>query len=239
MLTGGNLETVVRVGDTVRRMTGPWTPAVHQLLLRFPDAGIRETPRVLGRDDQHREVLTFIPGDVMTSLPPELRWSDTLLREAGAVLRRLHDASESLVDLAGPWRQPSRQPAEVVCLNDVAPYNLIVRDGRLVGVIDLDMASPGPRLWDLAYLAYRLVPWAEDAADYDPARDGTRRFRLTALMEAYRGTFTHEAVRASAVERLERLADDTRARADHTGRLDLAEHAAMYRRDADRLRALG
>jgi len=28
----GNIIAVVRVGDTVRRATGPWTPAIHALL---------------------------------------------------------------------------------------------------------------------------------------------------------------------------------------------------------------
>ena len=37
-LAGGNLNEVVRVGDTVRRPTGPWTPAVHALLHHFAEA---------------------------------------------------------------------------------------------------------------------------------------------------------------------------------------------------------
>ena len=31
-LRGGNVSTVVRVGETVRRNAGPWTPTVHALL---------------------------------------------------------------------------------------------------------------------------------------------------------------------------------------------------------------
>ncbi|WP_197700840.1 hypothetical protein [Micromonospora purpureochromogenes] len=31
-LVGGNVGGAVLVGDTVRRPTGPWTPAVHDLL---------------------------------------------------------------------------------------------------------------------------------------------------------------------------------------------------------------
>ena len=43
-LTGGNTGTVVRVGDTVRRETGPWTPAVHRLLQVYASAGIEAPP---------------------------------------------------------------------------------------------------------------------------------------------------------------------------------------------------
>jgi hypothetical protein len=37
---GGNLNDAVRVGGTVRRRAGPWTPAVHALL-RFLERTIR------------------------------------------------------------------------------------------------------------------------------------------------------------------------------------------------------
>ena len=39
-LLGGNVATVVRIGDTVRRSTGPWTPAVHELLMHLQDVGV-------------------------------------------------------------------------------------------------------------------------------------------------------------------------------------------------------
>jgi hypothetical protein len=32
VLAGGNVGGAVRVGSSVRRVTGPWTPAVHALL---------------------------------------------------------------------------------------------------------------------------------------------------------------------------------------------------------------
>ena len=35
--------------------------------------------------------------------------------------------------------------------------------GKLTGVIDLDLASPGPRVWDMAYTVYRFVPLTDPA----------------------------------------------------------------------------
>ena len=32
VLTGGSMTAVVRVGNTVRRTAGPWTPTIHMLL---------------------------------------------------------------------------------------------------------------------------------------------------------------------------------------------------------------
>jgi hypothetical protein len=60
LLTGGHLNPVVRVGDTVRRTPGPWTPAVHLLLEHLERSGFDGAPRVLGFDDQGREVLSFL-----------------------------------------------------------------------------------------------------------------------------------------------------------------------------------
>ncbi|HKF74825.1 MAG TPA: hypothetical protein VKF59_01675 [Candidatus Dormibacteraeota bacterium] len=46
-LPGGFVNAVVRVGSTVRRSTGPWTPAVHALLRHLEAAGFAESPSVL------------------------------------------------------------------------------------------------------------------------------------------------------------------------------------------------
>ena len=60
----GELETgrVVKVGETVRRAAGPWTPTIQALLAhlqrrRFP------SPRPLGLDaGEGRESVSFLPG---------------------------------------------------------------------------------------------------------------------------------------------------------------------------------
>jgi thiamine kinase-like enzyme len=42
--------------------------------------------------------------------------------------------------------------------NDIAPYNIVYRDARVVGIIDLDLASPADPTWDLAFAAYAFAP---------------------------------------------------------------------------------
>ncbi len=59
----GNTGGAVRVGDTVHRATGPWTPAVHALL-GYLAPRVPHVPRVLGHDEQGREVLSYLPGRV-------------------------------------------------------------------------------------------------------------------------------------------------------------------------------
>tara|TARA_B100000378_G_scaffold248352_1_gene221051 strand:- start:167 stop:835 length:669 start_codon:yes stop_codon:yes gene_type:complete len=163
VLSGGHSNTVVRVGETVHRLPGPWTPAVHELLSTLHRAGVHEVPEPLGFDDQGREVLSFMTGDVGNYPLPDWLWEPQILQDAGELLRRVHDASVPLVGQDLTWSSPSREPIEVICHNDVAPYNMTLVDGHAASLFDFDTASPGPRIWDLAYLAYRLAPLAEDA----------------------------------------------------------------------------
>lgn len=233
-LSGGNMAPVIRVGDTVRRVTGRWTPAVHRLLAALADAGVDGVPRVLGLDAQGREILTYLEGEILSDAAPDVRWAGEVLDAAGRLLRRVHDAGAALVaDECLVWRSPRREPAEVICHNDFATYNLVVRDGGLVGGIDFDFASPGSRLWDLAYLAYRIVPFAEDAVGADGLNKDRR---LAQLIDAYGMPFAGAEVMDVMAKRLDDLAAFTRDRAGETGRADFLEHAAMYQRDAAALR---
>ena len=228
------MAPVVRAGETVRRVTGPWTPAVHRLLAALHEAGLEGIPRALGIDGEGREVLTYLDGRMLIEAPPSVQWSEGVLTAAGRLMRRLHDAGAELVtDRTLTWRSPRREPAEVICHNDFAPYNLVERDGRLAGVIDFDFASPGPRVWDLAYLAYRIVPFAEDAAGADGLH---REHRLSQLIDTYGMSFEAADILDVMVRRLDDLAAFTRRRALETGRSDFLEHAAMYERDAAALR---
>lgn len=61
-LTGGNVAAeVVRVGGTVRKPAGFWTPGVEALLAHLEAAGFTGAPRPLGRDDRGRRVLEYVP----------------------------------------------------------------------------------------------------------------------------------------------------------------------------------
>ncbi|WP_285101889.1 aminoglycoside phosphotransferase family protein [Promicromonospora sp. MEB111] len=239
-LTGGTMNAVVRVGDTVRRTAGPWTPTVHEYLRHVRGRGITEVPEPFGLDERGREVVSFLPGDVPGWPAPEWLWSERNLRDAGRLLRRLHDASLDLDLPDAVWRLPAREPAEVICHNDAAPYNMVFRAGRLVGLIDVDTASPGPRVWDVAYTAYRMAPFAGDAfagVTYDVGHLDPPA-RLDALVAAYGAGWSSADVLRTMAERLTELAAFSEARADDGGSAELRDHAAMYRSDAARVAGL-
>ena len=64
-LAGGNVGGAVRIGDTIRRPTGPWTPAVHALLEHLLEQGLRAVPRAHGYDARGREILDYLPGRIV------------------------------------------------------------------------------------------------------------------------------------------------------------------------------
>lgn len=242
-LAGGNMGPVSRRGATVLRPGGPWSPAVHRLMEHCRAAGVTEVPRPLGFDEAGREIVEFLPGTVPAYPMPRWVWQRPALTSSADLLRRFHDASAS-ADRAGPWRFEPREPAEVVCHSDFAPYNLVFRDGRAVGVIDLDFASPGPRIWDLAHLAYRVVPLSTDRADgFD---DDERLDRLEALLRAYAGTdrlestmsLTVSSVLETVIDRLRILAGFSRHQSVEQQNPELYGHAELYDRDVAYVRGL-
>jgi mutator protein MutT len=200
-LTGGNVGGAVRVGPTVRRATGPWTPAVHALLAHLHDVGFSDVPVVLGIDARGREALTFLPGrvpDVDTEIVSEAALADGM-----RWLRRYHDAVEG-VAFDGPWRTTDRElaPGELICHHDFAPYNVVLSasttDEQIIGVFDWDMAGPGTRLDDLAFAAWNWVPLRGTL----PASQAARRLCLMA--DAYASDVTAEDIAEAAVPRIER-----------------------------------
>jgi hypothetical protein len=145
-LVGGRTVGAVRVGESVRKPSQPWTPAVHAVLRHLESAGLDGAPRSGGVDEHGRQVLSFLTGETVGEQRPwpAWVWADATLAQVGAWLRRLHDVTttfrppEGAVWFAGQsWR-----PDLIIGHHDAAPYNAVWRDGRLVGFADWDTAGP-------------------------------------------------------------------------------------------------
>lgn len=211
-LPGGFVNEVVRVGSTVRRPTGTWTPAVHSLLRHLESVGFKESPRVLGIDDRGREILTYVEGTAIgwNDWPVVLLDGDGV-SQLGDLLRRYHDSVRSFqTPPHAQWRNPlAPKDSELVRHGDFSPFNTVWSNNRVVGVIDWDFAQPGKAISDLAYLAWYAVPFTPDARaamfGFDPGMN--RAGRLEALCDAYGGQtprdVVDEAVRIIEVESIE------------------------------------
>lgn len=175
--SGGVWRVVDADGVTrIHRPTGPWTPAVHELLRFLAERGLTGIPAVIGRDDEDREVLQYLPGDTLD--PDTQEVSDAALADAAAWMRRFHDAVRPFPREPREWRQgvQTLEPGEVICHNDPGLYNWVVADGEFAGMIDWDRAGPGRPLDDLAFLCWSGVPLLREI----PVADAARRIALAA-----------------------------------------------------------
>ena len=161
-LKGGYVDGAVRAGDTVLRLTGPWTPAVHALLAHLAGKRFTGAPRPLGLDEQGREVLTFLEGESVGRRKPRPAWvyaEDTL----DQVARWIRDCHQSAGDFVPPpgaiWRGGRTwSPGLIVVHNDATIHNAAWHQGRLTGFFDWDFAGPATPEWDLALTAFSWVP---------------------------------------------------------------------------------
>lgn len=218
-LAGGGVAGAVRVGDTVRRRTGPWTPAIHALLDHLAARDVPAVPRVHGIDEHGREILDHLPGEVIDVECEVL--TEARLAAVGRWLRSFHDAVRTYRPGPQRWYFGVAEPAddEIVCHHDVAPYNMAFDGDDLVGVFDWEMASPGPAAGDLAFLAWNGVPLFRAAL---PDADVARRLRL--LTDAYGDPAIHPAALLElALERMRTAIDRIEAgqRASDEGMLAL------------------
>lgn len=218
---GGNLSASVRVGDTVRRRWGTWTPAVHALLAYLKRAGFDAAPEPLGSDDNGRAVLRFIPGEVHPGWPdPMPRWvseDEFTLVAAARLLRRYHDAVAGFVAPADArWHIVAPDKHEVICHNDWAPNNALFRGHEPVVMIDWDSAGPGSRVWDVARSAYCWVPLypKHDGVSNNPVLTlSERTSRLATFCRAY-DQFAPAEVMAVLLDQLPFFADFIQTEAD-------------------------
>ncbi|MFE9424720.1 phosphotransferase [Kitasatospora sp. NPDC006697] len=185
----GSVTTVRRVGETIRRPVGPWTPAVHALLEHLAAAGFGRAPRVVGVDGGE-EVLSLLRGEPAFSPWPAVLRSVDGIAGLGCWLRDYHRA---VLDFRPPggacWQgqEDGWQPGMVIRHGDLGPWNSIWDGERLVGFIDWDFAAPGHPLDDLAQLAWYAVPLrpADQQARAGIEGPDALRARLDALCAAY------------------------------------------------------
>jgi aminoglycoside phosphotransferase (APT) family kinase protein len=177
-LAGGDWTPgVVRIGDTVRRPARPFTATVQAYLAHLHSAGFTGAPVPLGFDDQGREMLSYVPGDVpLKPLPPEAAGDDVLAALA-RLIRQLHDAARGWVPPPDAVWMPVTRPGgpapvdgdpELVGHRDYCVGNVVFRQGLPAAFIDFDLARPTSRLYELANALFWWGP-LQDPADRDPA----------------------------------------------------------------------
>jgi hypothetical protein len=189
-LAGGvaNAGSVVRVGDHVLRPSNPHSGAVHAFLRALRAAGFDGASVPVGVDEDGRERLAFIEGEVPTPPYPEWAQSDEALASVAALVAQFHHASRSFDPAPYAWSTEMADPAggTVVCHNDVCLENVVFKDGRAVALLDFDFAAPGRSVYDVAAFARMCVPIDDDVnATRLGWNDSDRPARLRLVADVY------------------------------------------------------
>lgn len=181
-LVGGDMNLVVRVGDTVRRPPEP--AGVRALLQWYEEVGFDGAPRLLGDDEQGREILSFVDGEPGHAPVPH---GDEVVEAIGRLLRRAHDAQAGFVPPPEPgWHRRLEGAPEVIGHLDLFWTNVVFREGLPFALIDWELASPTTRTLEVALAA---TYWAGIRIDSQLDEWGIskdrRGERLRILCDAY------------------------------------------------------
>jgi hypothetical protein len=193
LLAVGGVTDVVRVGDTVRRPIRPFTATIHGYLEHLHSRGFTEGPRPLGYDEQNREILSYVPGEVPVEPLPDWATEPQVLVALALLVRRLHDAAQdwtpppnavwgSIPGAQPPGALPLFDVPELVSHQDYCPGNVVFRGRLPAALIDFDLARPTTRVADAVNALYWWVPLL-DPLDRPPALvdvDGAERVRVFA-----------------------------------------------------------
>lgn len=189
-LDGGGRTEVHRRGDVVHRAAGPWSATVLGLLRHLAAEGLEFTPRVVGDgfDERGRETLRYIEGGFVHAHP----WSRDALFDLGIMLRRLHDVASTYRPPAGavwaPWfGRVLDNGRRVIGHCDASPWNIVVRSGRPVGLIDWDTAGPVDALAELGQVCWLNAQLHDDdvAANVGLGPPEDRASDLAAICQGY------------------------------------------------------
>ncbi|MCL2322700.1 MAG: aminoglycoside phosphotransferase family protein [Oscillospiraceae bacterium] len=198
-LKGGNISSVSTNGSIVFKDAKSQSVTIQRLLKHLQQKGVNFCPKPLGFDDYGREMLSYVKGSTTLDYPQVSLITERIdiVKRAALMLRELHDATLDFIrsdDDIWFLRYDGDLPKEVICHNDFAPYNVTFEDDLPIGLIDFDTACPAPRVWDIAYAAYRFIPLSKSVydcnlgkyRDYDEDKDcEERRILLNEFLQNY------------------------------------------------------
>lgn len=177
ILSGGtNAESIVKIGKNVHRSKTHNFEFIHAMLLWLEKQRFSYAPKYVGIDEQGREILSFVEGEVPREIPMTFEQKISAIK----ILRQFHDALAN-TKFAGA--------EETVCHHDFAPWNIIVHEEKVVGMIDFDEVGPGKRIDDVTYFIWTALDLAVAKIP-----DEEQIKNIVALVNAYQLTNKNEII---------------------------------------------
>lgn len=189
-LNNTNKHPIVKIGNTVHRPTGWWTPSVHKLLNYLESVGFKYSPRVLGFDEKGREILSFIEGDSGKDGWSKIT-SEGGLRKFANLLREYHRSVSGFKpsnDSIWAYKEGGLNEGEIICHGDFGPWNVVWQESEPVGIVDWDFVLPANPQYDVFYALEYVAPFRDDETcinihQFSEIPD--RKHRIKVFLEAY------------------------------------------------------
>jgi len=189
---GANRGSVVRIGDRVHRPRRKGADVAEALLVHLESVGYEGAPRFFGHDEEGRQVLSFVEGDVYPDQRPP--WIDDdaenarMLGRFARFLGELHAATAGFVSpvSAEPFR-PLPLAGDVWNHADAHYGNLVLRRDDPVALIDWECCAPGDRIYDPSTLLLNArCPRPDDPDNARRARAAASA--VEAILDGYAAT---------------------------------------------------
>lgn len=184
------VKVVHRRGAVLLRNAGPHSPTVHSLLRYLEDVGFEGAPRVVGAgfESDGRETLTYLEGE----FAHPCQGSPDATAALGALISRLHRITAGYEPpRSAVWRpwffRDLGSTERVISQCDPSPWNVCLRAGMPVALVDWDLAGPIDPLIELAAAAWLNAGlYSDDIPERErlpPLDDRVRMLR--ALIDGY------------------------------------------------------
>lgn len=187
----GLFDRGIQIADgIVRRPRGYWSVSVQNLLQWLGRTDFGLSPKPVRLDEQF-EYLQFVDGaDQAWPLLPFIQSLDGA-RAAGAFARKLEStlAAYEPTECARWQSTVTTHIQDPLQHGDLGPWNLLwdSERGDICGLIDWDLAGPGPAGYDSGFLAWFMVPVMSDDRAYQRGFETSidREERLWAYCDGY------------------------------------------------------
>ena len=181
---------VRRDGNVIVKDAHPWTRTVHSLLNHLEHIGFDASPTIVGSgfNNQGKETISYIHGTFLN----KGQWSLQGATAIGQMLRRVHEATSSYQPPPDacwrPWfGRAIGGTTRIIGHCDVAPWNIVARDGLPIALIDWDFAGPVDPMIDLAQACWLNAKLHDDivAKREGLASPEDRAIQLRAIVDGY------------------------------------------------------
>ena len=154
-------KSVRKVGRTVQRPARHWSPNVKLFLEYLEAAGL--PVEHMSRLDQTAETYDFVQGEMVHPY----RWKERALYEMGGLTAALHRTARDFVpnEKFGYQKWCLREiggNARIWCHGDIAPWNIITKDGMPHRIVDWEYSGPLDPMVELARICWLFPQLVDD-----------------------------------------------------------------------------